>query len=167
MCQDCVESHLHRLQNSSQDLQDVTPLLQIDDSIDPLRLHRRVYEELRLHDLLQDQVDRDVVVETNGPIHGCETMLNRVGDHVQENEVILQDPQDLRQDLHRIVEVEVGVQNVKDVVDVLRLAVQSLQDLVIDHGQDPQHLKVFLGAIIIGKMIVRLSIAIRHRSKRG
>ena len=155
MCQDCVESHLHLLQISNQDLhQDVTPLLQIDDSIDPLRLHRRVYEELRLHDLLQDQVDRDIVVETNGPIHGCETMLNRVGDHVQENEVILQDPQDLRQDLHRIVEVE--VQNVKDVVkDVLRLAVQSLQDLVIDHGQDPQHLKVFQDVIIFTRKIVK------------
>ena len=164
MYQDYVELHLHLHQNSSQDLLDVIHLLQIDDSTDPLRLHRHVYEELRLHDLLQVQVGLGTVVETNGLILGCEIMQSRVvGDHAQESEVILQDLQDLPQDPHQVA-VEVGVQNV-GVVDVPHLAVQSLLDLVIDHGQDRQPLKVFLG-VIIGKMIV-LSIAILHLCKRG
>ena len=164
MYQDYVELHLHLHQNSSQDLLDVIHLLQIDDSTDPLRLHRHVYEELRLHDLLQVQVDQGIVVETNGLILGCEIVQSRaVGDHAQESEVILQDHQDLPQDPHQVA-VEVGVQNV-GVVDVPHLAVQSLLDLVIDHGQDRQPLKVFLG-VIIGKMIV-LSIAILHLCKRG
>ena len=156
-----VELLLRLPRNSNQDLLDGIHLLPTDGTTDPLRLHRRAYEESRLHDLLQVLADPGIVVETNGLIHGCEIQI-RVGDHGPEKEAILQDPPDPLQGPRRVA-VEVEVPNEGD-VDALPPAVQSLRDLV-EVGQDPQHLKVFLDEIIATTTV--LSIAILPRYKKG